>query len=74
MVVGLSVDSSEGFFEVFSPPDVLLDVFMLQQVAVLLDEFLSSDVAVLVKESHSSVLFMIVSGSKLVYLKSWKNP
>jgi len=66
MIVGLTMNFAQGFFEIFTPPDEFLDIYIKQidtwvtkQVLVLLDKLLRSEVAILVKKVGFENLFTI---------------
>ena len=49
MVVGLPVNSEDGFPEVFEPPDGPFEGFVLEKILVFLNEFLGSQLDVLIE-------------------------
>ncbi len=60
VVVGLSVDSFEGFLEVLLEIDILLEVVALEHVFVLLEEILGSLCYELVEEIDLELVLRVI--------------
>jgi hypothetical protein len=60
MVVGLSVNSAEGFLKVFEPENKSSDIIVFQKVFVLFNEFLGSELNVFIKQVDLQKLSLVV--------------
>ena len=60
VVVGLSVDSAEGFLKVFEPENESSDIVVFQKVFVLFNEFLGSELNVFIEQVDLQELSLVV--------------